>query len=1097
MSEGESTLNKEEMVKVTEKEDGSIKMATDTKNNEEVIMNGDERSLESKDASKESENTVVDQSEDKKTTDGKECNGSRSNTNEVVSKVEDSLLDEDGIDPLCPDYIPYLEIMEIEKNSHTRVKLYVLCEQKIWTDKGTGHVAILSHPGEEDISYVVVRLETDDKNVLQRRILKDTNYEKQQDTLVVWAEGENVNLALSFQEKDGCEQTWANIVKAQGRNPAELEAELRALDSRDNNSSLNSSGVAASSIAGDDIELPACNLGNLCHFENLLSNSLGTPVQRERMAIAIEESSYIRQLCGIFQLAENMEHSDKLAIFGKIVKGLFMLNRRPIVVEMLDSQYVKDIVGMFEYDTLQGEQKNHRDFLWKKSNFKEIIPINNEEVKRLIRRSYILQYILDVCMPPPSMFEDNLTFQATKYQLFIRVKIVCSLIDDKTLMKELFTLLQDPNVEENKRLELMNFLKEFCSLARTLPDYMAQSPAGCDFPPKGKEQFFSTLVEYNFFNIIPVCLKSTISATRSITIELLNYFLENNPKLVRDFIYKDIEEKLQKNDKDGMIINMIVSHIFTDRDAELYNANQCLSVIRALIECSLQSHPLVGGFFNHCLPVLCQPLSDNLMDGKIVKESYYIANKMTLIINFFTFCIEQHGPTVIRLNPAISTIIINAGYYMSSRYHWLSLTALRLFKKLITPKHLTYQTIIKKNNILDLIVKTFEENGPRYNLLNSAILDFYQYIADEKMNDLITITVERHFDAFKNIVYVKTFRKILAAYSDLMNSRTPSNCSTDSSGTISMTRNIMNAQWKKEQDVESDEQYFDKDDDDLDDSENDEIDTSEEKDSKILDSQELVPKICGKEAIIENISPVFCGGHVEPLKGHGITFKFERKVNEENENSIADDGTPNYKISLVKYDDSDEDDYDGPINELSKRDLKNSKDKGVVKKRDNEYDDDKPNSPVTLASIEPYSIYFKIGNNLQGTTDDETPSSTVNLPSNSETTTSNEDGLEQDETCNENAVVNENLGKISPDVSNSLSSDTHKKRRSDTREDFLASINENDITHSPDILLEEVDEYTPPMKKRRHSEDGVGNNQSEAASNNAPTSHAESPTATV
>ncbi|CEF70399.1 Serine/threonine-protein phosphatase 4 regulatory subunit 3 [Strongyloides ratti] len=1050
MSEGE--INKEALVQGTVEE-----MVDSTISKEDEDKDIDNIDSESTNISNNIENGSVKD----------DCEATVGTSNEIVEKEPDECEQEgeringnvipngDGIDPLCPDYIPILEVMDIEKNSFTRVKLYVLCEQKIWTDKGTGHVAILAHPEEEDLNYIVVRLEQDDRNVLQRKILKDTNYEKQQDTLVVWAEGENINLALSFQEKDGCEQTWANIVKAQGRNPMEVEAELRALEARDN-SSLNSSGVNGSSIAGDDIELPPCNLGSLNHFETLLSNSLSTPVQRERMAIAIEESSYIKQLCGIFQLAENMEHTDKLIIFGKIVKGLFMLNRRPIVVEMLDTQYVKDIVGMFEYDCSYGEQKNHREFLWKKSNFKEIIPINNEDVKRLIRRSYILQYILDVCMPPPSMFEDNLTFQATKYQLYIRVKIVCSLIDDKILMKELFTLLQDPIIEEQKRLELMNFLKEFCSLARTLPDYMAQSPAGCDFPSKGKEQFFSTLVEYNFFNIIPVCLKSTISATRSITIELLNYFLENNSKLVRDFMYKDIEDKLSKNDKEGMIINMIISHIFTDKDAELYNANQCLSVIRALVECSLQSHPLVGGFFNHCLPVLCQPLSDNLSNGKIIKENYYIANKMTLIINFFTFCIEQHGPTVIRLNPAISTIIINAGFY-----------------------------------IRNLIVKTFEENGPRYNLLNSAILDFYEHIAEEKMTDLITITVEKHFDAFKNIGYVKTFRKILAAYGDQMNSRTTSGSSTDSTSMISMTRNLMNPQWRKEQDMESDEQYFDKDDDELEDSESDETETSDEKNTKVDEFHESISKFSDK-CSSDEISPVFSGGAVEPLKGHGITFKFERKIMDKKESNGDEysegDEVNNYKISLVKYDDSDEDDYDGP--------WEGSQKVSSIEKSINEIDDKdestKENYSETLEN-ESHSKGVNVEISLENN-GVSCSSESISLDSESEIKSTIDEVVGVSEESNN--IVNENLEKGSSETFRSITPEGQKRRRSDTRDDFLSSINDNDNEDSSENVLETVDEHSSPVKKRCRLDEGDNNTQSDANAN-PTTSHSASPTATV
>lgn len=47
--------------------------------------------------------------------------------------------------------------------------------------------------------------------LLESKIQPDTAYQKQQDTLIVWSEGDNFDLALSFQEKAGCDEIWEKI----------------------------------------------------------------------------------------------------------------------------------------------------------------------------------------------------------------------------------------------------------------------------------------------------------------------------------------------------------------------------------------------------------------------------------------------------------------------------------------------------------------------------------------------------------------------------------------------------------------------------------------------------------------------------------------------------------------------------------------------------------------------------------------------------------------------------------------------------------------------------------------------------------------------
>ena len=47
--------------------------------------------------------------------------------------------------------------------------------------------------------------------LLESKIQPGTAYRKQQETLIVWSEGDNFDLALSFQEKAGCDEIWEKI----------------------------------------------------------------------------------------------------------------------------------------------------------------------------------------------------------------------------------------------------------------------------------------------------------------------------------------------------------------------------------------------------------------------------------------------------------------------------------------------------------------------------------------------------------------------------------------------------------------------------------------------------------------------------------------------------------------------------------------------------------------------------------------------------------------------------------------------------------------------------------------------------------------------
>jgi len=68
--------------------------------------------------------------------------------------------------------------------------------------------------------------------------------------------------------------------------------------------------------------------------------------------------------------------------------------------------------------------------------------------------------------------------------------------------------------------------------------------------------------------------------------------------------------------------------------------------------------------------------------------------------------------------------------------------------------------VIVSKKLLDPIFEIFLENGARYNLLNSVIIELINFIRAENIRSLIHYIVIDHENKFQNITYVQTFKAL-------------------------------------------------------------------------------------------------------------------------------------------------------------------------------------------------------------------------------------------------------------------------------------------------------------------------------------------------
>uniref|UniRef100_A0A8C7XX34 Serine/threonine-protein phosphatase 4 regulatory subunit 3 n=1 Tax=Oryzias sinensis TaxID=183150 RepID=A0A8C7XX34_9TELE len=583
-------------------------------------------------------------------------------------------------------------------DTRRRVKVYTLNEDRQWDDRGTGHVSSAYVERLKGTS-LLVRAESDGSLLLESKINPNTAYQKQQDTLIVWSEGENYDLALSFQEKAGCDEIWEKICQVQGKDPS-VDITQDVVDE--------SEEERFDDMSSPGLELPPCELNRLEDLAELVASSLPSPLRREKLALAVENEGYIRKLLELFRICEDLDNREGLHHLYEIIKGIFLLNRTALFEVMFSDECIMDVIGCLEFDPSLLQPRRHREFLTKTARFKEVIPISDPELRQKIHQTYRVQYIQDMVLPTPSVFEENMLSTLHSFIFFNKVEIVGMLQDDEKFLTDLFAQLTDESTDDDKRHELVSFLKEFCAFSQTLQ-------------PQNRDAFFKTLSNMGILPALEVILGMDDVQVRGAATDIFSYLVEYNPSMVREFVMQES----QQNDDDILLINLIIEHMICDSDPELGGAVQLMGLLRTLLDPEnmlatankTEKTEFLSFFYKHCMHVLSAPLLANTTEEK----------------------------------PSKGPISVFTG-------------ALRFMRRIIGLKDEFYNRYIMRNFLFEPVVKAFLKNGSRYNLMNSAIIEMFEYVRVEDVKSLTAHIVENYWKALEDVDYVQTFKGLKLRY---------------------------------------------------------------------------------------------------------------------------------------------------------------------------------------------------------------------------------------------------------------------------------------------------------------------------------------------
>ncbi|KAJ9622623.1 Platinum sensitivity protein [Taxawa tesnikishii (nom. ined.)] len=559
-------------------------------------------------------------------------------------------------------------------NDRKRVKVYEL-KNNDWYDRGTGFCAGQVISAEE--ARIFVQSEDDpQRTLLETRISKDDGYQKQQDTLIVWTESNGVDMALSFQEADGCGAIWDFVSDVQQRLVA-LAPEV----------------------------------------ENIMRAASATPPGRDNLAkfIMNPDSLYIPKLLPLVETAEDMEDLADLHKLCNIMKTLILLNDTAIIEFVVSDGAILGVVGALEYDPdFPSHKANHRQYLADESKFKEVVKIENPDIKKKIHYTYRLQYLKDVVL---ARILDDPTFSVLNSLIFFhQVDIVNHLQSNSQFLTELFGIFRPQETSQQRKKDAVLFIQNCCAVAKNI---QAQSRA----------QLFQNFINGGLFNVVTFALRHHDAAVRVAGTDILVALIDHDPIMMRTYIFKAINEK-SKPLTDTLIelllvevdlgvkaqmadaIKVLLDPTANSASMEMLNRTNgdFLAKVRGSPSGGPQTETFIQNFYDDSAKKLFQPLKD-------------LERRQTSALKWFRTCIG-----------------------LQDEFHNRQIIQHKLFEP-----------------ILDIVYETM----PRDNLLNSACLELFEFIKRENVKQLVVHLVENYRERLMAITYVNVFHSLVQRYEQM------------------------------------------------------------------------------------------------------------------------------------------------------------------------------------------------------------------------------------------------------------------------------------------------------------------------------------------
>ncbi|KAK0665879.1 component of IIS longevity pathway SMK-1-domain-containing protein [Cercophora samala] len=640
-----------------------------------------------------------------------------------------------------------------------RVKVYEL-RNNDWFDRGTGFCTACFVTIQEDQTKeprVVVQSEDQpDRLLLETKIVKEDGFQKQQgivchltsatDTLIVWTDN-GVDMALSFQEADGCQAIWKFIDQVQQQFQAAMGGPDDGL-----------SDDLAMDMPAPPIQLPPAELGTLIDIENTLRNLSQSPAGRDALAKAIMSEDYIAKLIPLVEMAEDLESLGDLHHLCNIMKTVVLLNDTGLIEHAVSDECVLGVVGAMEYDPdFPTHKANHRQWLNNQGRYKEVVRIQDDQVRRKIHQTYRLQYLKDVVL---ARILDDPTFSVLNSLIFFnQVEIVQHLHMTPGFMTDLFAVFGDPNEQPLRKKEAVIFIQQMCAISKNLQ-------------PPARQRLYGNFLQQGLIPVINYGLRHPDVSVRVGATDILGSILEFDPSMIRKTIYEQIQRKAAP--LTDTLIDLLLVEVDLGIKSQLTESLKVLldpnvggapppenregyaGKERFIVSSDPQQEAFITHFYEHSVAKLFKPLLD-LEKRPNMKFNALEDGIFGYLNEILCFYIRHH---TVRSKHFVfeNNIAQRFGQLLACKQKHLQLVAIRFFRHLILLRDQFFTKHMADRRVFGPVLDTLLRTLPRDNLLSSACLDFFTSINYEGDRELARHLMENYREKIVALSHIDYFR---------------------------------------------------------------------------------------------------------------------------------------------------------------------------------------------------------------------------------------------------------------------------------------------------------------------------------------------------
>jgi protein phosphatase-4 regulatory subunit 3 len=114
------------------------------------------------------------------------------------------------------------------------------------------------------------------------------------------------------------------------------------------------------------------------------------------------------------------------------------------------------------------KKANYRDHILNVAKFKQVIPITHKDIISKINLTYRVQYLKDVVIA--RLMDDGIFSTFNSIIFYNHLEILTYISQDHSFLSQLFTTFNSDTTELEQKRDVILFLNEMCSTAKSLPN---------------------------------------------------------------------------------------------------------------------------------------------------------------------------------------------------------------------------------------------------------------------------------------------------------------------------------------------------------------------------------------------------------------------------------------------------------------------------------------------------------------------------------------------------------------------------------------------------------------------------------------------------